>query len=113
MCQLHHRYRRKREFYGTEGNDPPGPAQAQETSACAAEDKETVPKVSAVDVKSLPVGSFTVHTWHTDQPQNMIKEIKQCTKCPNKFKLVARVVDYYPLEISQFAWKRCKACRKK
>lgn len=79
----------------------------------AAYKQPAVSETEGCNAKTAPVGSFTVHSWHLDQKQNTIEQIRRNQKCPNKFSLTARVVDYFPLDMAQFAWRRCMTCKKK
>ncbi|KAH9843158.1 uncharacterized protein C8Q71DRAFT_237564 [Rhodofomes roseus] len=40
-----------------------------------------------------------------------IKAVKEKTICPNKFRVRARIVDFYPPEISKFTTRKCTQCQ--
>lgn len=38
--------------------------------------------------------------------------IRACNKCPNKFRLKARVIDFHPMDLVNFTQRWCKSCKK-
>lgn len=107
--------RRKSAFYGVEGSttELPGVSIGLTEAPTQSPSEASRPKIQPIDMNKLPVGSFTPHSRHTDQKQNSVKQIRANRRCPNKFRIIARVVDYFPLDISQFTWRRCAKCRKR
>ncbi|KAH8117006.1 hypothetical protein DFH11DRAFT_1578632 [Phellopilus nigrolimitatus] len=81
----------------------PGEQDISGTTQHAAKDHETISQV---------VVSFAVKSRHTDQPKSSIKAIRETNKCPNKYRLLARIVDFYPMDINEFAVRRCRSCKK-
>ncbi|KAI5117475.1 hypothetical protein M0805_007179 [Coniferiporia weirii] len=80
--------------------------------------KHRMSKSSEVPLAQTPKDDYepdigvAVRSRHTDQPKSTIEEIKGATKCPNKYRLVARVVDFFPMDISDFTVRRCRKCKK-
>lgn len=52
-----------------------------------------------------------LRTHHANQPKATIKQIRANEKYPNKFRLVARIVDFAPLNIKDFTRRRCHSCK--
>ena len=63
----------------------------------------------ALENKTLLV-SNVVKSRHTNQPLSTVKRILATKKCPNKFRLIARIVDFYPKDIRDFTLQFCKNC---
>ena len=49
---------------------------------------------------------------HYDQKESTIKSIVSNRKVPNKFRLRARIVDYFPLNLVDFTVRQCDSCRR-
>ncbi len=54
-----------------------------------------------------------LHHRHGDQKFTIggTQEIRANGKCPNKFRIRARIVDYYPFDLHDFSVLRCKKCK--
>ncbi|KAL5511281.1 hypothetical protein ACEPAH_4497 [Sanghuangporus vaninii] len=57
--------------------------------------------------------SQTIKSRHTDQPKSSIREIVSTQKCPNKFRLIAHISDFFPIDIVDFAIRWCTSCNTK
>ena len=104
------KYRRKFAFYGVEDVLLNGVNTMDKSDG---ESKEQALEIQPININTLPAGTFALHCRHTDQIQSTFKQIRANRKWPNKFRVVAHVVDYFPLDISKFAWRRCAACHKR
>ncbi|THH12013.1 hypothetical protein EW145_g287 [Phellinidium pouzarii] len=69
------------------------------------------PPAEAPTSENKSITGLAIRSQHTDQPKSTIKEIKEHGECPNKYMLSARIVDFYPLDISDFAVRRCRNCK--
>ncbi|KAF8495300.1 hypothetical protein JB92DRAFT_1118906 [Gautieria morchelliformis] len=49
---------------------------------------------------------------HTDQKCSSIAELTQCTRCPNRFRIRARIIEYYPRDIKDFVRVECNMCHR-
>ena len=54
--------------------------------------------------------SKAIRSRHMDQPKSTIREIVSTRKCPNKFRLIARIADFFPMDVTEFAVRRCTSC---
>lgn len=62
-------------------------------------------------IDDVPRLCLATETRHSEQRLNTIDEIKTNSKCPNKFRLQARIVDFFPLDISDFTARWCRNCK--
>lgn len=49
---------------------------------------------------------------HMEQKCSSIEELLNCAMCPNRFRIRARIVEYYPRYIGDFVKVECNACGK-
>ena len=47
-----------------------------------------------------------------DQRCSSVEEVHQCTLWPNKFRIRARIIEYYPRHVADFLMVECNLCGK-
>ncbi|KAF8590032.1 hypothetical protein K439DRAFT_1628241 [Ramaria rubella] len=66
----------------------------------------------SLEDESIAITRGAVECLHLNQKLSSIEEVLQCPVSPNKFRIRARIVEYYPRHIGNFVTVECNKCAK-